>query len=63
MKYIANYMTGNGTHMSEGITGNDKSTLAKDIKEIARGNKQEGDYVNWYVDDSNGNTVICGTIY
>ena len=62
MKYSANYMTGNGTHMSEGITGNNKSILAADIKEIARGNKQEGDYVNWYVDDSDGNTVASGTI-
>lgn len=62
MKYTANYMTGNGTHMSEGITGSNKLSLAKDIKEIARGNKQEGDYVNWYVDDSTGNTVASGTI-
>ena len=62
MKYTANYMTENGTHMSEGVTGNNKRSLAKEIKEIAKGNKQEGDYVNWYVDDINGNTVICGTI-
>jgi len=62
MKYTANYMTGNGTHMSEGVTGNSKSTLAKEIKEIARGNKTETEYVNWYVDDSKGNTVVCGTI-
>ena len=62
MKYTANYMTSNGTHMSDGIDGNNKLSLAKEIKEIAKGNKQDGDYVNWYVDDSAGNTVVCGTI-
>lgn len=62
MKYIANYMTSNGTHMSEGITSNNKSSLAKEIKEIARGNKTETEYVNWYVNDSKGNTVLSGTI-
>ena len=62
MKYVANYMTGNGTHMSEGLTGSNKLSLAKEIKEIAKGNKTETEYVNWYVDDTNGNTVVCGTI-
>ena len=63
MKYLANFMTNNGTHMSEGITGNNKSSLAKEIKEIAKGNKTETEYVNWYVDDNKGNTVSSGIIF
>lgn len=55
--------------MMKPIEGNNKAQLLKDIREIALGNRFDGNIAKWWIEDNAGNTIceyICegrGRIY
>ena len=57
--YYANY-NANGTRFAEDITGTNKARLIAEIREIAEGNRTEGNECSWMVSDDKGRIVAMG---
>lgn len=58
MQYYGNFSVNNGTTMPECITNNNKHNLLKDLKEMAMGERFEGNVASWWIKDENDDLVF-----
>ena len=59
-KYTGGWSANNGSTYNYGYTGNNKKTLARDMREICKGNVYSGNTGCWQVIDANGTVVASG---
>ena len=60
-KYTGDWSANNNSTYSYGYTGNNKKTLARDMREICQANVFAGNTGHWEVTDANGTVVARGT--
>jgi len=68
MRYHGNYITNQGTQMAAPVYDTNKARLARDLREMLRGNTERGGSGCWYINDEHerhidGGSMICGKWY
>lgn len=61
MKYIGGWSANNGSTYNHGYESNNKTELARDMRQICDGNVFAGNTGHWSVEDEDGNIVLEGT--
>jgi hypothetical protein len=65
MKYVGGWNANNGSTYSYGYQSNNKNQLAKDMKEMCKGNVFKGNFGRWYValnnDNDSDQNIMQGT--
>jgi len=59
-KYAGSWRANNGSTYSDGYEGNNKRELAKDMRDMCRGNVFAGNTGYWDVSDKDGNIIMSG---
>ena len=60
MKYFANYNANNGTSLLNDLCDTNLRRITKDIRDIAEGNRYDGNECRWRVTDETGRELAAG---